>query len=44
MADVQDRFRLLFNDLMKNGFENKTAEALRDILEYETATKTRISN
>jgi hypothetical protein len=37
MADVQERFRLLFNDLMKNGFENKTAEALRDILEYETA-------
>ncbi|MEJ0104727.1 MAG: hypothetical protein WDO19_20190 [Bacteroidota bacterium] len=26
-----------FNDLMKFGFENKTAEALRDILEYETA-------
>jgi hypothetical protein len=37
MTDVQDRFKLLFNDLMKNGFENKTAEALRDILEYETA-------
>ncbi len=37
MAEVQDRFKLLFNDLMKIGFENKTAEALRDILEYETA-------
>lgn len=37
IADVQDRFKLLFNDLMKVGFENKTAEALRDILEYETA-------
>jgi hypothetical protein len=37
MTDVQDRFKLLFNDLMNNGFENKTAEALRDILEYETA-------
>lgn len=37
MTDLLDRFKLLFNDLMKNGFENKTAEALRDILEYETA-------
>ncbi len=37
MSDVQDRFKSLFNDLMKFGFENKTAEALRDILEYETA-------
>jgi len=37
MTDVHDRFKLLFNDLMKFGFENKTAEALRDILEYETA-------
>ena len=37
MIDVQDRFKLLFNDLMKFGFDNKTAEALRDILEYETA-------
>lgn len=35
--EVQDRFKNLFNDLMKFGFENKTAEALRDILEYETA-------
>jgi hypothetical protein len=37
IADVHDRLKLLFNDLMKSGFENKTAEALRDILEYETA-------
>lgn len=37
MVDVFDRFKLLFNDLMKHGFENKTAETLRDILEYETA-------
>jgi len=35
--DVHDRLKLLFNDLMSFGFENKTAEALRDILEYETA-------
>lgn len=37
MAEVQDRFKSLFNDLMKSGFENKTAESLRDVLEYETA-------
>ena len=37
MADVHNRLKLLFNDLMKTGFDNKTAEALRDILEYETA-------
>lgn len=37
MTEVQDRFKSLFNDLMQFGFENKTAEALRDILEYETA-------
>lgn len=37
MVEVQDRFKALFNDLMQFGFENKTAEALRDILEYETA-------
>jgi len=37
MVEVQDRFKSLFNDLMQFGFENKTAEALRDILEYETA-------
>jgi hypothetical protein len=37
MIDVHDRFKLLFNDLMKFGFDNKTAEALRDIIEYETA-------
>lgn len=37
ITEVQDRFKSLFNDLMKIGFENKTAEALRDILEYETA-------
>jgi hypothetical protein len=37
MTEVQDRFKSLFNDLMQFGFDNKTAEALRDILEYETA-------
>lgn len=37
IIDVHDRFKSLFNDLMNFGFENKTAEALRDILEYETA-------
>lgn len=37
ISDVHDRFKSLFNDLMKTGFENKTAEALRDIVEYETA-------
>jgi len=37
MAEVHDRFKLLFNDLIQFDFENKTAEALRDILEYETA-------
>jgi hypothetical protein len=37
MMEVQDRFKSLFNDLMRVGFDNKTPEALRDILEYETA-------
>jgi len=37
MVEVQDRFKSLFNDLMQLGFDNKAAEALRDILEYETA-------
>lgn len=37
IAEVHDRFKLLFNDLKKGSFDNKTAEALRDILEYETA-------
>jgi len=37
MMDVHDRFKSLFNDLMQFGFENKMAEALRDIVEYETA-------
>lgn len=37
MNEVLDRFKSLFNDLKKADFENKTAEALRDILEYETA-------
>ncbi|HMG67127.1 MAG TPA: hypothetical protein VK588_05545 [Chitinophagaceae bacterium] len=37
MADVLDRFKLLFNNLMQSGFEKKEPEALRDILEYETA-------
>jgi hypothetical protein len=37
MCDVQDKLKSLFNDLLQLGFENKTAEALRDILEYETA-------
>ena len=36
MSEVQDRLRALFNDLMKTSFENKTAEALRAILDYET--------
>lgn len=37
MANVHDRFKTLFNDLMKIKFDDKTPEALRDILEYETA-------
>lgn len=37
MSDVHDRFKSLFNDLMQFGIEKKTAEALRDIVEYETA-------
>jgi len=37
IAEVHDRFKLLFSDLMKHEFDCKTAEALRDILEYETA-------
>jgi hypothetical protein len=37
MGEVLDRFKSLFNDLMRDSFDNKTAEALRDILEYETA-------
>jgi hypothetical protein len=37
ISEVHDRFKLLFNDLKNNDFGNKTAEALRDILEYETA-------
>ncbi|RXK59207.1 hypothetical protein ESA94_13785 [Lacibacter luteus] len=37
MADVQDHFKSLFNDLLKINFDDKTAESLRDILEYETA-------
>ena len=36
IADVHDRFKCLFNDLLQHDFESKTAEALRDILEYET--------
>lgn len=36
IAEVGDRFKSLFNDLMVSGFTNKTPEALRDILEYET--------
>ncbi len=35
--EVHDRFKCLFNDLTKLGFENKTAEALKDVIEYETA-------
>jgi hypothetical protein len=37
MVNVHDRFKGLFNDLMKFKFEDKTPEALRDIMEYETA-------
>lgn len=37
ISDVHDRFKLLFSDLKNNGYTNKTAEALRDVLEYETA-------
>lgn len=37
ISGVHDRFKLLFNDLKNNGYANKTAEALRDVLEYETA-------
>lgn len=37
ISEVHDRFKSLFNDLMNTSFESKTAEALRDILEYETA-------
>jgi len=37
LCDVQDKLKSLFNDLMQFGFDNKTAEALRGIMEYETA-------
>lgn len=37
IAEVHDKFKCLFNDLLNNDFDSKTAEALRDILEYETA-------
>jgi hypothetical protein len=36
MAEVNDRFRLLFNDLLKSKFDDKHPETLRDLLEYET--------
>ncbi len=36
MNKVFDGFKSLFNDLMKIEFDNKTAEALKHILEYET--------
>jgi len=36
MAEVLDRFKALFNNLKKSEFEDRTAEALRDILEYES--------
>lgn len=36
ISHVYDRFKTLFNDLMTTDFNNKTAEALRDIVEYET--------
>jgi hypothetical protein len=37
MTAVLDRLKSLFNDLTKSEFSDKTAEALRDILEYESA-------
>jgi len=37
MANVHNQFKSLFNDLLKINFDDKTAESLRDILEYETA-------
>ena len=37
IAEVHDKLKCLFNDLMKHDFDGKTAEALRDIIEYETA-------
>ena len=36
IAGVQDRFKSLFNDLLKHDFDCKTADALRAIIEYET--------
>ena len=36
ISNVLDRFKSLFNNLMSHDFKNKTAEALREILEYET--------
>lgn len=37
MTEVHDRFKNLFNDLMSIQFDLKTAEALKDIIEYEAA-------
>ena len=37
MSALYDRFKSLFNDLMKQDFADKTPEALRLILDYETA-------
>lgn len=36
MSSIHDRFRSMFNDLMKHDFSDKTAEAMRLILDYET--------
>ncbi len=37
MNDVLEKFKHLFNDLMSASFDCKTAEALRDVIEYEAA-------
>lgn len=37
MASIYDRFKSLFNDLLKHDFSDKTAETMRLILDYETA-------
>lgn len=36
ICKVVEGFKGLFNDLMKTGFDSKTAEALKNIIEYET--------
>lgn len=37
LESILDGFKHLFNDLRTTGFDNKTAEALKHVLDYETA-------